>query len=227
MRIGSLDVETHAGLMRGGNQGPVVVPGKATASRLYLTLTGAMEPVMPMGGAKLNESELAVVRAWIDGGARAGAAGLGWGGNVLAAGHGGNVVILGASERVLGTVGAVRAVAVSADGKYVAAAGRLETRVWEVATGREVSAVERGADALTVGVDGRVVAVERRPLRLGDRVVEGMDDGRVRVLRASDMVELAVLGTLGAPVTGLAFSSDGLRLAVLREDGSVRIEEMQ
>jgi hypothetical protein len=116
VKIGSLDVETHAGLMRGGNQGPIVVPGKAAASRLYLTLTGAMEPVMPMGGAKLSERELAVVRAWIDGGAEAGAAGLAWGGSVLAAGRGGNVVILGASEKVLGSVGTVRAVAVSADG---------------------------------------------------------------------------------------------------------------
>ena len=47
VKIGSLDVQTYEGILRGGNQGTIVVPGRAEESRLYLTLTGAMEPVMP------------------------------------------------------------------------------------------------------------------------------------------------------------------------------------
>ena len=43
----------YEGVQRGGNQGTILVPGKAAESRLYLTLTGAMEPVMPMGAARL------------------------------------------------------------------------------------------------------------------------------------------------------------------------------
>ena len=53
VKMGSLDVETMDGLLRGGNRGTIIVPGKSAESRLYLTLTGALEPVMPMGEDKL------------------------------------------------------------------------------------------------------------------------------------------------------------------------------
>lgn len=280
VKIGSLDVETHSGLMRGGNQGPVVVPGKAGESRLYLTLTGAMEPVMPMGGKRLGSGELEVIRKWIDAGARADAACLGWGGGLLVSGLGGAVREVRPGGAVLGNVGTVRALAVSADGRRVAAGGRLEVRVWEA--GKEVFVGEGGAEALAFARDGRLLAVRdgavwdvlgggkvraleagwrdwafspdgKRMVGLdgtglvrifgervasglegvtrvawgGERIAAGMEDGQVWILRAGDLAELGVVGSRGARVTGLAFSGDGLRLAVLREDGGIWVGEVE
>ena len=143
VKMGSLDVETHDGLMRGGNAGTIVVPGKAGESRLYLTLSGAMEPLMPMGGKRLNEAELAVVKRWIDGGARPDPGGLVWRGGVLAAGWGGEVRVLdeagGLIRKISAHVGTVRGVGLSEDGKLVSVAGSMGTRVFRVREGTEVA----------------------------------------------------------------------------------------
>ena len=165
VKIGSLDVETHEGIMRGGNQGPIVVPGKAAESRLYLTLTGAMEPFMPMGAKRLGSSELEAVRKWIDAGARPDPGGLVWRGGVLAMGWGGEMRVLDETGRLVRTfsahVGTVRGVWLSADGRLVGAEGQSATRVYEVATGKEVKAAglefQRGSVALSP--DGRRRAI--------------------------------------------------------------------
>ena len=165
VKIGSLDVETHEGIMRGGNQGPIVVPGKAAESRLYLILTGAMEPFMPMGAKRLGSSELEAVRKWIDAGARPDPGGLVWRGGVLAMGWGGEMRVLYETGRLVRTfsahVGTVRGVWLSADGRLVGAEGQSATRVYEVATGKEVKAAglefQRGSVALSP--DGRRRAI--------------------------------------------------------------------
>jgi hypothetical protein len=146
VKMGSLDVETMDGLLRGGNRGTIIVPGKATESRLYLTLTGALEPVMPMGDDKLTAAELTVVKNWIDNGARPDPGGLLWRGATIAAGYGAEIRLFNTTGQLLrkiaAQVGTVRAVALSADGTYVAAKGPEIQRIFEAATGREVPARE-------------------------------------------------------------------------------------
>jgi hypothetical protein len=145
VKMGSLDVETHDGLMRGGNAGTIVVAGKASESRLYLTLTGAMDPVMPMGGKRLSEEELAVVKRWIDAGARPDPGGLAWRAGVLAVGWGGEVRVMeesgGLIRRIPAHVGTVRGVGLSEDGTLVGVAGSMGTRVFRVREGTEVAGV--------------------------------------------------------------------------------------
>ncbi len=46
-----------------------VTPGNAAESILYKRINGAVEPIMPDGGPKLPESDIAVIRRWIDEGA--------------------------------------------------------------------------------------------------------------------------------------------------------------
>ena len=165
VKIGSLDVETHEGIMRGGNQGPIVVPGKAAESRLYLTLTGAMEPFMPMGAKRLGSSELEAVRKWIDAGARPDPGGLVWRGGVLAMGWGGEMRVLDETGRLVRTfsthVGTVRGVWLSADGRLVGVSGSGGSRVYEVETGRVAAAKEMEFVTATVALspDGRRRAV--------------------------------------------------------------------
>jgi len=146
VKIGSLDVETHEGIMRGGNQGPVVVPGNAGESRLYLTLTGAMEPFMPMGAKRLSRSELEIVKRWIDAGARPDPGGLVWRSRVLAAGWGGEIRVMDETGRLVrkfsAHVGTVRGVWLSTDGRLVGVSGSDGSRVYEVETGRVTAAKE-------------------------------------------------------------------------------------
>src|SRR5690242_21923839 len=62
-KMGNLDLGTPAGL------GSVVTPRKSAESRLYLRITGAAKPQMPMGGKPLAAGEIETIRKWIDGGA--------------------------------------------------------------------------------------------------------------------------------------------------------------
>src|SRR5712691_4523559 len=66
-----LDTAAHA--MQGGNSGAAIVPGKSDASRLIQALTGAkdVKPMPPEDRPRLNAAEIAVLRAWVDQGAKA------------------------------------------------------------------------------------------------------------------------------------------------------------
>jgi len=61
-----LSMETRDDLLKGGKSGAVVIPGKAVDS-LLLTLVNSGK--MPMGGQKLADSEIEIIRKWIEGGA--------------------------------------------------------------------------------------------------------------------------------------------------------------
>ncbi|MCS7160087.1 MAG: DUF1549 domain-containing protein, partial [Gemmatales bacterium] len=55
---------------RGGNSGPVIVPGKSRESRLVRVVEGSdPELKMPEGGRPLSAEEIAKLRTWIDQGA--------------------------------------------------------------------------------------------------------------------------------------------------------------
>lgn len=67
----SLRLDAKAEAMRGGNSGPAIVPGKSEESRLVHFVTGENEDgmIMPPEGEPLSETEIALVRNWIDQGA--------------------------------------------------------------------------------------------------------------------------------------------------------------
>jgi mono/diheme cytochrome c family protein len=64
-----LDLTTREALLKGGDNGPVVVPTNARASRLYKLAAHLDEPHMPPKGAKLSAEQLGRLAAWIDLGA--------------------------------------------------------------------------------------------------------------------------------------------------------------
>ena len=68
-QLSDLDLRTRETAIEGGARGPVLVPGRADQSRLYLVLAGLDDPRMPMGGDTLSEAEIVAVRTWIDDGA--------------------------------------------------------------------------------------------------------------------------------------------------------------
>src|SRR5881409_1950138 len=74
---GGLVMESHALLMKGGDTGPVIVPGKSSESLLLKLVRREKKPYMPppKKGDKLSDAEIELIRAWIDAGAPAGEAG--------------------------------------------------------------------------------------------------------------------------------------------------------
>ena len=59
-----LELDTPAAVLKGGDDGVVVVPGKPEESRLYLNLAADADPHMPPK-KQLTESERELVREWI------------------------------------------------------------------------------------------------------------------------------------------------------------------
>jgi mono/diheme cytochrome c family protein len=63
------DLSTREGLLKGGDNGLTVVPGKAKDSRLIKLITHLEEPHMPSNAAKLSDAQIGHIVAWIDLGA--------------------------------------------------------------------------------------------------------------------------------------------------------------
>lgn len=67
---GGLSLAARQDVLRGGLSGPAIVPGQGANSLLVQRLTGAKTPRMPMAGEPLPEAAIAIIRTWIDEGAR-------------------------------------------------------------------------------------------------------------------------------------------------------------
>jgi hypothetical protein len=67
--MSQLDLSTRAAALKGGQKsGAAIIPGDSARSPLYRRLTGQDKPAMPLGG-KLTDSEVTIIRNWIDSGA--------------------------------------------------------------------------------------------------------------------------------------------------------------
>ena len=65
-----LNLATYAALKTGGAGGQVVVPGDPSKSRLYTLTAQTEEPKMPPSGNRIPDAQLAVLKLWIEQGAR-------------------------------------------------------------------------------------------------------------------------------------------------------------
>ena len=73
MAAGGLRLDAPENLLQGGASGKAVIPGKADRSLLYTRLTLTTDKRMPPVGM-VTEEELALIRAWINLGAKIGPA---------------------------------------------------------------------------------------------------------------------------------------------------------
>ena len=70
LQMSNLSLANRAGMLKGGDHGPAIVPGKAASSLLYQRITGEVQPAMPMAPVpRLTAEEIAAVKDWIDAGA--------------------------------------------------------------------------------------------------------------------------------------------------------------
>ena len=63
VRKGGLSLESREAILRGGKSGSAIVPGKPVDS-LILTMVSSAK--MPIGGAKLSETEIKSIKSWIE-----------------------------------------------------------------------------------------------------------------------------------------------------------------
>ena len=71
---GGLVMESHEGLMKGGDSGIAIVPGKSAESLLVKLIKHSEKPFMPppKKAPKLSDADISVIAAWIDAGAKKG-----------------------------------------------------------------------------------------------------------------------------------------------------------
>lgn len=65
-----LNLTSYAGLMKGGDDGAVVIPGDPAGSSIVKYLRGLETPRMPLKQAPLPEATIQAVEAWIRAGAK-------------------------------------------------------------------------------------------------------------------------------------------------------------
>jgi hypothetical protein len=69
--MAGLDLRSRESILKGGDTGPALVPGHAADSLIYKRVTGELTPKMPMAPVPaLTNSELALLKNWIDQGAK-------------------------------------------------------------------------------------------------------------------------------------------------------------
>ena len=113
-----------------------------------------------------------------------------------------------------GHSGAVYALAVTADGKFLITGGNDKTvRVWEVASGKQLRAFQGHLSAVTA------VAVRGD----GRQVVSGSLDGAVRVWELNSVDDHRALTDAKASLWAVAVSPDSKRLAAAGADKMIRV----
>ena len=247
-RKGGLSLQTYEALMRGGDRGSELTPGAPEESRLLLLVEGFEEPMMPQGGALLDE-EIDLIREWIEGGARA------WVGDLseinlrrvpeirvkapvqaditslrfspdgkwLAAGEYRTVRLIDPHSREVvreleGPVEAVRALAFSPDGKWLIAAGGQPARYGEL----HVWDLERGESGGRLqGHSDAIYTVSFHPTK--PVFCTGSYDKQVLVWSLSSREKLfGIQGHVDA-VYETAFSVDGRWLLSASADRTIKI----
>ena len=235
VKMGSLDLETWDGVKRGGNNGTIVVPGKPRESRLLTMLMGEAAPAMPMDGKVLPAAQIEAVRRWIAEGAEPGTVASApltpriysmalRGARQVVVGRFKTIEVLDVDSKKSVAIGAghaevVRAVAVSRDGAFVAAAGGVpgrkgEVKLWDAREGLKlVSTIVGHSDsiyAVAFSPDGKVLATASY-----DKLIKLWDVGTGQEIRTlKDHIDA---------VYALVFTPDGRRLISGGADRTVKI----
>ncbi|MBI3412295.1 MAG: NB-ARC domain protein [Planctomycetes bacterium] len=136
----NFDIGAYEGLIKGGKRGPkVLVPGKSADSLLYGVMSRNEKPRMPPKGEEpVTPEELALVKLWIDQGAKAPSG-------------------LRAKPKVIvsappANVNPVRALAVSPDKSTVAAGRGNQIHVYDAGSGTYIRSL---VDPALKGLDGK------------------------------------------------------------------------
>jgi WD40 repeat protein len=216
-----LDMGTYEALIKGGKRGTPIVPGKSQDSLLVKMAGRTQRPFMPPkedGGPPMTPMELAIVKLWIDQGAKAPT-----GESVV------TKIVLGVPPA---TVNPVRAVAVSPDKAFIVAGRGNQLFVYEGAKGEYVRTLTEPG-----------LTVDKKPVQAAHlSIVESLafsPDGKYLASGSFQEVSLwdVKTGKLERKLTGfaynvvaIAFSQDGKLMATgggaPTADGEVKVYEV-
>ncbi|HYE30477.1 MAG TPA: c-type cytochrome domain-containing protein [Methylomirabilota bacterium] len=207
---GGLILESHAALMKGGDSGPALAPGKASESLLVKFIEGfeveGKKKIMPPGKReKLKPEQIAVIRAWIDAGAPAPT-------NDVPVG-----VAIPKIEPRVKPASSINAIAYHASKNLLALArpDAVELRSPETrAVVRKLPAAEGNTLAVAFGMDGS-------QLYVGGGL--GGVGGEIRFYNVNDGKLTRTIQSHGDTVYSLAVSPDGKLLASGSYDQTIKI----
>jgi WD40 repeat protein len=217
IKEGKLDLGTYEALMKGGKRGASIVPGKSAES-LLVKLSGKTErPQMPPKSEEpLTPEELALIKLWIDQGAKP----------PTSVREKPKVVLTAPPAPVT----PVRGVAVSPDKSAVAASRGNQIHIYDAGSGTYIRSL----------IDPQLTTPDKKPLKAAHlSLVESLaysPDGKFLASGGYQEVILwdaqtgmiqSRLGGFADRVVALAFSKDGKMLATgggaPTEDGEVKV----
>ncbi|MBY0373696.1 MAG: hypothetical protein K2Q23_06855, partial [Bryobacteraceae bacterium] len=203
-KASDLDLTSYAGFKAGGKRGPAFVAGDAASSLTLQYLTGAMKPSMPLGQPRLPDSEVEIVRAWIQRGAKDDSPAMATESN---------------SPTVYTQPPVITALRFSPDGAWLAVSGNREVLVHKSDGSGLVKRLPGKAErllSLAWSADSKMlVAGGGTPARFGE--VQWWDVASGRQLRKTELTNDTVFGASLAP--------DGSKVAVGCADNTVHAFE--
>ncbi|MEX0677849.1 MAG: c-type cytochrome domain-containing protein [Pirellulales bacterium] len=215
----ALVLETPQTIAKGGDSGPVVVPGKSAESRLLVVASHADEPMMPPAGNEagalaLTSDQLGLVKQWIDEGAKGEVtrrAEIKW-------------------QQLPPGVNPIYAVALSPDAQYAACGRANQIFVYHVASGQLVTRLTDPALISSgmyekLGVAHLDLAQSLAFSPDGELLASG-GFREVKLWRRPHDVRRADLAGSTAAVESLATSSDGKWAATGEATGAIKLWDL-
>lgn len=213
MAKGRLNMDTFVNLMKGGESGDAVVPGKVDDSLVVITTADGS---MPKDADPLTEEQQAIVKKWVELGAP------------LDAGVEPNAQLITIIPKPVQPnppesyrVGMpILALAFNLDGSLLATAGYREVILWNATNGELVRRITNLAERIhdiEFSKDGTHLAVAAgTPGQMGE----------VKIFNVADGTLAADLFTTDDEVFSVAYSPDGTKIAAACADRSVRIYDV-
>ena len=165
---GGLLMDTYEALLAGGENGSPIVAGQSASSRLMQMLEGTITPRMPYKEDPLPQSQIDLIRRWIDSGARGPAVGASTGSNVAgdAAAPRDAEITVPVIKPAVPAVGAVTAIAFDPAAQRLAVGAYQSIHLMAVADRKWAGTLDGHADlvrATSFSPDGKWLAVAGGP----------------------------------------------------------------
>lgn len=209
MAKGRLNVESYSSLMKGGESGPAIEPGKVDCNLCSQIGDGSM----PKDADPLTKEQIDIIAKWVQLGAQ------------IDAGVDPNASLIKimpklpqpAAPEAYPVLVPVTAVALNNDATVLATSGYHEVLLYNPADGaliRRISNVAERVHDIAFSPDGTKLAIAGgTPGQVGE----------VKVFNLADGVLLADLVTVEDSVYAVAFNADGTRLASAGADRTIRL----